>query len=120
MAANINRVIVTGNLTRDPELRALQSGDSVCELRIAVNERVKNSQTGNYEDRANYFNVTVWSPREIGGIPSSTLDHLLNAGSQEWSGFALRIGARHLVVANTAQSERRQNSVLMQRALGEN
>lgn len=59
-ATNINRVIITGNLTRDPELRALPSGTSVCELRIACNTRRKNSSTGEWEDRPNYFNVKVW------------------------------------------------------------
>lgn len=59
-ATNINRVIITGNLTRDPELRALPSGTSVCELRIACNTRRKNGSTGEWEDRPNYFNVKVW------------------------------------------------------------
>ena len=39
MAGNINRVIITGNLTRDPEVRSLPSGTSVCELRVACNGR---------------------------------------------------------------------------------
>jgi single-strand DNA-binding protein len=60
---NINRVIITGNLTRDPELRALPSGTSVCELRIACNTRRKNGSTGEWEDRPNYFNVKVWGPQ---------------------------------------------------------
>lgn len=59
MATNINRVIMTGNLTQDPELQALPSGTSVCELRIACNTRRKNSD-GEWEDRPNYFNVKVW------------------------------------------------------------
>jgi single-strand DNA-binding protein len=58
-ATNINRVILTGNLTRDPELRALPSGTSVCSLRVAVNTRRKDS-TGEWIDKANYFSVTVW------------------------------------------------------------
>ena len=58
-ASNINVVAVTGNLTRDPELRTLQSGTSVCKLRIAVNTRRK-GQDGNWEDKPNYFDVTVW------------------------------------------------------------
>lgn len=62
-ATNINRVIITGNLTRDPELRALPSGTSVCELRIACNTRRKNGSTGEWEDRPNYFNVKVWGPQ---------------------------------------------------------
>lgn len=59
-ATNINRVVLTGNLTRDPELRALPSGTSVCELRIACNMRRKNGSTGEWEDRPNYFNIKVW------------------------------------------------------------
>jgi single-strand DNA-binding protein len=62
-ATNINKVIITGNLTRDPELRALPSGTSVCELRIACNTRRKNGSTGEWEDRPNYFNVKVWGPQ---------------------------------------------------------
>jgi single-strand DNA-binding protein len=58
-ASNINVVVVTGNLTRDPELRTLQSGTTVCKLRIAVNTRRK-SADGNWEDKPNYFDVTVW------------------------------------------------------------
>ena len=58
-ATNINRVIITGNLTRDPELRSLPSGMAVCSLRIAVNTRRKGG-SGEWEDKANYFDVTVW------------------------------------------------------------
>lgn len=59
-ATNINRVVMTGNLTADPELRALPSGSSLCKLRIACNTRRKNANTGEWEDKPNYFNVTVW------------------------------------------------------------
>ena len=59
-ASNINRVIITGNLTADPELRSLPSGSSVCKLRIAVNTRRKDGQSGEWVDKANYFDVTVW------------------------------------------------------------
>ena len=58
-ATNINRVVLTGNLTRDPELRSLASGMSVCSLRIASNTRRKGA-TGEWEDKPNYFSVTVW------------------------------------------------------------
>ena len=50
-ATNINRVVLTGNLTRDPELRSLPSGMSVCSLRIACNTRRK-GQDGQW-----YFSV---------------------------------------------------------------
>jgi single-strand DNA-binding protein len=58
-ATNINRVVLTGNLTRDPELRSLPSGMSVCSLRIASNTRRKGS-SGEWEDKPNFFDVTVW------------------------------------------------------------
>ena len=57
---NINRVIITGNLTKDPDLSSLGSGTSVCSLRIACNGRRKNPDTGVWEDQPNYFDVTVW------------------------------------------------------------
>ena len=59
-ASNINRVVLTGNLTRDPELRSLQSGTSVCSLRIASNSRRKEGSSGELVDKPNYFSVTVW------------------------------------------------------------
>ncbi|MBA2644348.1 MAG: single-stranded DNA-binding protein [Solirubrobacterales bacterium] len=57
-ATNINRVIVTGNLTRDPELRSLPSGTAVCNMRLAVNTRRKEGEA--WVDKPNYFDVTVW------------------------------------------------------------
>jgi single-strand DNA-binding protein len=59
-ATNINRVVLTGNLTRDPELRSTNSGLAVCSLRIASNTRRKNNQTNEWEDKPNFFDVTVW------------------------------------------------------------
>jgi single-strand DNA-binding protein len=59
-ATNINRVIITGNLTADPELRSLPSGTSVCKLRVACNTRRKDNSTGEWVDKPNYFDVTVW------------------------------------------------------------
>ena len=59
-ATNVNRVVITGNLTRDPELRSLPSGNSVCKLRVAVNSRRKDPASGDWVDKPNYFDVTVW------------------------------------------------------------
>jgi single-strand DNA-binding protein len=59
-ASNINVVVITGNLTKDPELRSTGGGTSVCELRVAVNSRRKNGATGEWEDKPNYFNVVVF------------------------------------------------------------
>ena len=59
-ATNINRVVLTGNLTRDPELRSTPGGTSVCSLRIASNTRRKDNASGEWVDKPNYFSVTVW------------------------------------------------------------
>lgn len=59
-ASNINRVILTGRLTRDPELRTLPSGMSVCSLRLAFNTRKKDQATGEWGEKSNFIDVTVW------------------------------------------------------------
>jgi single-strand DNA-binding protein len=59
MAANINRVVLVGNLTRDPELRHTPGGTPVCSLRVAVNVR-KRDESGNWVDAPNYFSVSVF------------------------------------------------------------
>lgn len=58
-ATNINRVVLTGNLTRDPELRTTPSGTSVCSLRLACNTRRRDA-SGDWVDKPNFFDVTVW------------------------------------------------------------
>ena len=59
MAGSINRVVLVGNLTRDPETRPA-GGTTVCSLRIAVNDRIRNKESGGWEDYANYFTVSVF------------------------------------------------------------
>jgi single-strand DNA-binding protein len=59
MAANINRVVLVGNLTRDPELKHTPGGTPVTSLRIAVNGRRKD-ETGQWVDKPNYFSVSVF------------------------------------------------------------
>jgi single-strand DNA-binding protein len=59
VAANINRVVLVGNLTRDPEVRQTPSGTSVCSLRIAVNSR-RRDESGQWTDKPNYFSVSVF------------------------------------------------------------
>ena len=59
MAANINRVVLVGNLTKDPELRHTGGGTPVCSLRIAVNTRRKD-ETGQWADKPNYFSISVF------------------------------------------------------------
>lgn len=59
MAASVNRVVIVGNLTRDPELKHTPSGTPVCSLRVAVNSRRKD-QSGQWVDKPNYFSVSVF------------------------------------------------------------
>ena len=58
-ASNVNVVVITGNLTRDPELRSTGSGMAVCDMRVAVNSRRKDA-SGEWIDKPNYFDVTVF------------------------------------------------------------
>jgi single-strand DNA-binding protein len=59
MANNLNTLAVSGNLTRDPELRETKSGTPVCNLGIAVN-RSRKQDDGSYEDDVSFFDITVW------------------------------------------------------------
>ncbi len=56
---NINRVVLTGNLTRDPDHRSTPNGLSICKLGIACNTRRKNG-AGDWEEKPNFFRVTVF------------------------------------------------------------
>lgn len=58
----INRVVVVGNLTRDPELRSTPGGASVCRMRIACNTNWRNRDSGELEERPNFFDVSVFGP----------------------------------------------------------
>jgi len=73
---SINRVVISGNLTRDPELRATPSGTSVLALGIAVNDRRKNQETGQWEDVPNFFDVTIFGAR------ADALSRFLSKGSK--------------------------------------
>ena len=60
---SINRVNISGNLTRDPELRATSGGAQVLSFGVAVNDRAKNQQTGEWEDRPNFIECTMFGTR---------------------------------------------------------
>ena len=62
MAASLNRVFLIGNLTRDPELRYLPSGQAVATFTVAVN-RVYNSQTGEKKEDTSFIRIVVWARR---------------------------------------------------------
>lgn len=60
---SINRVVISGNLTRDPELRSTAGGTGVLSLGVAVNDRRKNPQTGDWEDYPNFIDCTMFGAR---------------------------------------------------------
>ena len=60
---SINRVNISGNLTRDPELRQTQGGMAILSLGVAVNDRRKNAQTGEWEDVHNFVDCVVFGTR---------------------------------------------------------
>ena len=73
---SINRVIISGNLTRDPELRSTAGGTSVLGFGVAVNDRRKNQQTGEWEDYPNFVDCTMFGSR------ASAISSYLHKGSQ--------------------------------------
>jgi single-strand DNA-binding protein len=105
--ANINRVVLVGNLTRDPELRTTPGGLSVCSLRLAVNHRRKNGQTGEWIDEPNYFDISVF------GAQADNCSRFLAKGRQvgvdgrlRWREWEAQDGSKRQaveVVADTVQ-----------------
>ena len=63
---SINRVCISGNLTRDPVLRSTSGGMSVLSMGVAVNDRRKNQQTGEWEDCPNFIDCTMFGTRAEG------------------------------------------------------
>lgn len=58
--ANINTVAVSGNLTRDPEVKTLPSGTTITEVGIAVNRSRKDAESGDYIEEASFFELAIW------------------------------------------------------------
>ncbi len=73
---SINRVCISGNLTRDPELRSTAGGTSVMGFGVAVNERRKNNQTGEWEDYPNFVDCTLFGKR------AESLEQYLSKGAK--------------------------------------
>lgn len=65
----INKATITGNITRDPELRQTQGGTNVLTIGVAVNDRRKNQQTGEWEDYPNFIDCTIFGNRATGVAP---------------------------------------------------
>ena len=102
---NINRVVLTGNLTADPEVRPTPGGTPVARLRLAVNTRRRNGSTGEWEEKPNYFDVTVW------GAQAETCGRYLSKGRPvavdgrlEWREYEARDGSKRQAVEIIAES----------------
>jgi single-strand DNA-binding protein len=104
MAANINRVVLVGNLTRDPELKHTPGGTAVTSLRIAVNGR-KKDETGQWVDKPNYFSVSVF-----GNQAESCAQYLAKGrpvavdGRLEWREWQQQDGTKREAVEVVADS----------------
>jgi single-strand DNA-binding protein len=61
MAGSVNKVILVGNLGRDPEVRTFQNGGKVCNLRIATNETWRDKTSGEKRERVEYHSVAIFS-----------------------------------------------------------
>lgn len=73
---SINRVVITGNLTRDPELRSTGSGMAILNMGVAVNDRRKNPQSGEWEDVPNFIDVVMFGTR------AESVSRFLSKGSK--------------------------------------
>ena len=73
---SINRVAISGNLTRDVDLRTTQSGMQIMRFGVAVNDRRKNSQTGEWEDYANWIDCVMFGNR------AESVSRFLSKGSK--------------------------------------
>lgn len=73
---SINQVSITGNLTRDPELRSTAGGTAVMSFGIAVNDYRKNQQTGEWEDYPNFIDCTMF------GVRAQSVSRFLSKGSK--------------------------------------
>ena len=83
---SINNVNISGNLTRDPDLRQMPNGSSVLNFSVAVNDRVKNSETGQWEDRPNYVDCSMFGTRAEGVEPYLRRGTKVSiAGKLRWS-----------------------------------
>jgi single-strand DNA-binding protein len=104
---NVNVVAITGNLTHDPELSHTGGGTAVARLRVAVNGRRKDSQTGEWVDKPNFFNVTAWGKQ---GVACS--EHLEKGrpvaiqGRLDWRSYEVEDGGKReavQIIADTVQ-----------------
>jgi single-strand DNA-binding protein len=101
---NINRVVLVGRLTSDPELRALPSGSNVCELRVACNSSRKTAE-GDYAEKPNFFDVSVF------GLTGESVHRYMSRGRRvaidgrlDWHEWETTEGSKRQAVKIVADS----------------
>ena len=90
---SINRVCISGNLTRDPVLRSTSGGMSVLSMGVAVNDRRRNPETGEWEEFPNFFNCTMFGTRgeQLGELLAKG-DKVVIEGSLRYSQWETKDG----------------------------
>ena len=93
--ANLNKVMLIGRLTRDPEIKTFANGGKVAKIGFAVNNRKKNMQTGAWEDSPVWIDLKVFN-RDTGAKKADLVESSLKKGQQifveghlvleEWTG----------------------------------
>ena len=93
---SINKVVITGNLTRDPELRETPSGFQVLSFGVAVNDRRRNPQTQQWEDYANFVDCTMFGNRaaSVSRFLSKGQQRVAIEGKLRWSQWQAQDGSK--------------------------
>ena len=106
---SINKVVITGNLTRDPELRETPSGFQVLSFGVAVNDRRRNPQTQQWEDYANFVDCTMFGNR------AASVSRFLSKGSKvaiegklRWSQWQAQDGSKRSKLEVVVDEPRRR------------
>jgi single-strand DNA-binding protein len=81
--ANLNKVMLIGRLTRDPEMRTFANGGRVAHFGFATNNRKKNTQTGEWEDDPVFIDCDAFNRGEFGKL-ADTIERYLHKGSQAY------------------------------------
>jgi single-strand DNA-binding protein len=124
--ASLNRVVLIGNLTKDPEVKYRPDGTAVTDLRLAVNETFRNRQTGESVEKTCFVDVVVWARQaeNCGKYLSKGSPVLVEGGLQmdEWEAqdggkrSRLRVRARNVQFLSAARATR--SSAMGRRAAG--
>lgn len=112
---SINKVLLCGNITRNPEIRKTANGSAVLSFSIAVNDRIKNQQTGQWEDRPNFFDCVMFGPR------ADSIVHYMSKGMKvaiegrlrwkQWEKDGAKRSKVDVVVDDIELMQRRQEAV---------